>query len=168
MMKILIMSDTHGYDRNALSVIDREGPVDCLLHLGDVMGSESRLEREARKKNGKCQVYMVAGNCDFFSSLPTFCVTQIGGHRFFLTHGHRFSVSMDGTEYLAAEARLQKCDIAVFGHTHKPLIEEDSTGMLILNPGSLTYPRGQEREPTYMVLTLSEDGSRRISLKKLQ
>ena len=37
-MKILIVSDTHGRHRNLEEVLDREGPIDMLVHLGDVEG----------------------------------------------------------------------------------------------------------------------------------
>ena len=33
-MKILIVSDTHGRHRNLEEVLDREGPIDMLVHLG--------------------------------------------------------------------------------------------------------------------------------------
>ena len=34
------------------------------------------------------------------------------------------------------------CDIAIFGHTHTPVLERDEwTDVLVMNPGSPTYPR---------------------------
>ena len=45
----------------------------------------------------------------------------------------------------------------IFGHTHKPCLkfEED---MIIMNPGSLTYPRQENRLPSYIVLEMDEEG----------
>ena len=39
-MKILIVSDTHGHERNLKKVIGRVGPVDEFIHLGDIEGHE--------------------------------------------------------------------------------------------------------------------------------
>ena len=37
-MKILVISDTHGKLYNLVDVLTKEGPIDMLLHLGDVEG----------------------------------------------------------------------------------------------------------------------------------
>ena len=34
-MKILVMSDTHGYEDNLRLVLKKEAPYDCVIHLGD-------------------------------------------------------------------------------------------------------------------------------------
>ena len=39
-MKILIVSDTHGRERNLEKVLEKTEPIDHLIHLGDVEGSE--------------------------------------------------------------------------------------------------------------------------------
>ena len=39
-MKILIVSDTHGRHRNLDEVLEREGKIDMLIHLGDVEDDE--------------------------------------------------------------------------------------------------------------------------------
>ena len=39
-MKILIVSDTHRKDGNLYDVIEKEKPLDMLIHLGDAEGSE--------------------------------------------------------------------------------------------------------------------------------
>ena len=39
-MKILIISDTHGSHKNFDRVIEKERPLDMLIHLGDVEGDE--------------------------------------------------------------------------------------------------------------------------------
>ena len=40
-MKILIVSDTHRKDGNLYDVIEKEKPLDMLIHLGDAEGSEA-------------------------------------------------------------------------------------------------------------------------------
>ena len=64
-MKILIVSDTHGHERNLKKVIGRVGPVDEFIHLGDIEGHEDYIEALV-----DCPVHMVSGNNDFFSDLP--------------------------------------------------------------------------------------------------
>ena len=39
-MKILIVSDTHRSHRAYTSMINKEGEIDMLIHLGDVEGGE--------------------------------------------------------------------------------------------------------------------------------
>ena len=48
-MKILIVSDTHKSSRNLEQVIEREQPVDMLIHLGDVEGAEDYIKALDRK-----------------------------------------------------------------------------------------------------------------------
>lgn len=68
-MKILIVSDTHRRDGNLQEVIERTAPFDMLIHLGDAEGSEDRIEAWCREQNADCEVHMILGNNDFFSSL---------------------------------------------------------------------------------------------------
>lgn len=99
---------------------------------------------------------MVLGNNDFFSHLDREREIEIGGHRIFITHGHYYGVSM-GPEGLADEARSRGCDIAMYGHTHKPFLGKLG-GVTVLNPGSLSYPRQEGRRPSYIIMTVDEDG----------
>ena len=39
-MKILIVSDTHGQEKNLEEVLKKEEPIDALIHLGDLEGGE--------------------------------------------------------------------------------------------------------------------------------
>ena len=39
-MKILVVSDTHGHDENLMRALQRELPIDALIHWGDLEGSE--------------------------------------------------------------------------------------------------------------------------------
>ena len=74
-----------------------------------------------------------------------------------LTHGHSYGVSM-GREGLAEEAKSRGCDVAMFGHTHRPFLETVK-GVLLVNPGSLSYPRQEGRQPSYLLLTAQADGT---------
>ena len=73
-----------------------------------------------------------------------------------ITHGHYYYVSM-GVEVLVGEARARGADIVMFGHTHKPFLEERE-GVIVLNPGSLSYPRQQGHRGSYMIMEINEHG----------
>ena len=153
-MKILIVSDTHRKDDNLCRVLREQEPIDMLIHLGDAEGSEYQI---AEWVNEGCQLEMVMGNNDFFSSLDREIELELGGHRILLTHGHYYNVSL-GVEVLRQEAIERHCDIAMYGHTHRPFLEEGKD-VTILNPGSLSYPRQEGRKPSYMIMELDEDGA---------
>lgn len=157
-MKVLIVSDTHGYDQNFEAAVNQEAPIDVLIHCGDIEGSEDYFEALV-----ECPVYMVRGNNDFFSDLPGEMVFRLNDHKIFLTHGHCYGVSM-GIEHVLDEGIDRGADIIMFGHTHRPLLEEEN-GVTILNPGSLSFPRQVGRKPTYMVMEIDEKNNLKIFKK---
>ncbi len=150
-MRILIVSDTHGRDKAFLSLYSQLEPLDMVIHLGDLEGSEDKLAKKI-----KCPFYAVAGNNDYFTSLPAEQEIMIGKYKAFLCHGHRYQVTF-GTKYLADEAASRGCDIAMFGHIHRPLIEE-SDGVTILNPGSISLPRQENHRPSYIMMDIDRFG----------
>lgn len=150
-MKILIVSDTHGRHRNLEEVLDREGPIDMLVHLGDVEGGEDYICALA-----DCETHIIAGNNDFFSNLSREQEFFIGKYRVFITHGHSYYVSM-GTKELKKEARRRGVDIVMYGHTHVPHLEVDGN-LTVLNPGSLSYPRQADRRAGYMIMEIDHNG----------
>ncbi len=152
-MKILIISDTHRKDENMKTVIAQEKPVDMLIHLGDAEGSEHYIPDWV---NPECRMEMVMGNNDFFSMLDKEREIRLGKYKVLLTHGHYYGVSM-GVEGLADEAKSRDCDIVMFGHTHKPLLTK-MDGVVLVNPGSLSYPRQEGRRPSYIVAELDQNG----------
>ena len=139
-------------------MIEKEGEVDMLIHLGDVEGGEYYIEETAM-----CEVHMVAGNNDFFTELPQEEEFYIGNKKVFITHGHYYYVSR-GLDRIIAEGARRGADIVMYGHTHRPVMER-SGDMLILNPGSISYPRQQGRERTYMVMEINEDNVVNVELK---
>ena len=161
-MKILIVSDTHRRDENLKFVIEEEKPFDMLSHLGAVEGREQWIPEWAGEG---CMMAMVMGNNDFFSRLERELELEIGPHRALLTHGHYYGVSM-GAEGLADEARSRGCDIAMYGHTHRPFLDNIG-GVTVLNPGSLSYPRQEGHRPSYMIMTMDHDGKVRYDQRYL-
>ena len=152
-MKILVVSDTHRKDDNLKLVLSEECPLDMLIHLGDAEGSEHFIPDWV---NPECRMEMVRGNNDFFSRLDREREIDIAGHKAFITHGHYYGVSM-GPEGLVDEAKSRGCDIAMYGHTHRPFLDVID-GVTVLNPGSLSYPRQEGRRPSYMIIHVDADG----------
>lgn len=150
-MKILVVSDTHGRDAKLEEVLEQVKPIDMLIHCGDVEGSEDYIEALA-----ECPVHIVSGNNDFFSDLEREEVFWIGAHKVFLTHGHYYYVSMS-TQNIRQEAQERGCDVVLFGHTHRPLVEEQK-GVTVCNPGSLSYPRQEGRRPSFLIMELDKNG----------
>ena len=158
-MKILIVSDTHGRHRNLEEVLDREGPIDMLVHLGDVEGGEDYICALA-----DCETHIIAGNNDFFSQLEREKEIMIGKYKVLLTHGHYYNVST-GPASLKQEAKERGFDIVMFGHTHRPYFDIDKSGekeLITLNPGSLSYPRQEGHRPSYMLMKIDDNGEARF------
>ena len=151
-MKVLIVSDTHGREQNLAEALEQTGPIDQLIHLGDVEGGAEHI----RELAGDAPAAIIAGNNDFFCDLPNERIFTLGGHRIFMTHGHGYFVH-SGTLYLKREARKKGADIVMFGHPHKHYMEEDNE-LLVLNPGSLSLPRQEGHRPTYIVMEIADDG----------
>ncbi len=149
-MKILIVSDTHGVHRNYDKVIEHEGKIDMLLHMGDIEGGELYIENTAG-----CPVYMVAGNCDFYSVLPDEEEVQIEEYKILMTHGNRYYVSM-GTERLKQEAIKRGAQIVMYGHTHQPDVDLDDD-VIVINPGSLSFPRQEGRRASYVIMHIEQE-----------
>lgn len=178
---ILVISDSHGVADTVISIITRQAQkelCDALVFCGDGANDIlSALERAAQDEDFmKCVpsvVVLVEGNGDsdrypvrfdasgkskqspFFLysnvSIPQEVVFKAAGHTLFATHGHRYDVYY-GTQGLADRAKAMGADIALYGHTHISAAE-DRNGILILNPGSCTRPRGGQT-PSYAVVTL--------------
>lgn len=157
-MKVLIVSDTHRRNDNFFHVLDMVEPVDMVIHCGDVEGSEYAITAKAQ-----CPVYMVAGNNDFFSELPMELDFYIGKYHVWVTHGHHYYVTM-GTEFLKQEARARGVDIVFYGHTHRPKIEFESD-IIAISPGSISYPRQDGREASYVLMDIDRYGEAHFTIR---
>ncbi len=160
-MKILIVSDTHGYNETMYSVIRKESPFDMLIHCGDIEREYDRLRAKV-----DCTLHVVAGNNDYDPDLDRIKIIDIGNYRAVITHGHRYHLysGYDPLFYLAAE---NHADYVIFGHTHVPVIHEEGPVTLI-NPGSLAYPRQHGRVPTYIVGNMTDGKKPEFEIKYLE
>ena len=144
-MKIVIVSDTHGSRKNIENVCECNPDADMLIHLGDVEDAAEIALSLVR------------------ALLPREEEFELEGHHIFITHGHAYYVSM-GEAHLQEEARRRGADIVMYGHTHVPALTIDAD-LVTLNPGSLTYPRQQGRQATYMVMKLEKGKQPEVELK---
>ncbi len=159
-MKILVVSDTHGRLDGFKLAHQLETPYDLLIHCGDLEGDEDRI-----LELSGTPAFMVTGNNDFFSSLPPEREFMLMGKKALLTHGHHYYVYMDVSR-LAGEASLRGASFAFFGHTHKPLLRS-MNGVLLINPGSLSYPRQEGRLRSYITMEITEGAEPLCEIKTL-
>ena len=152
-MVILVASDTHGRRDRLAAAAARVRP-DLVFFLGDGVRDLDALPDEL-------SVRAVRGNCDVFGSaeIPERRVEEIGGLRFFLTHGHRYGVkySLESAMLAAVNAGA---DALLYGHTHVPFEKTLPAGsevggtvltkpLVVVCPGSLG-----DGEPSFATLTL--------------
>ena len=151
-MRVLIVSDTHGKHTGLDRALAEAGEIDVFIHLGDVEGGEDYLEAAV-----SCEKHIIRGNNDFFTDLPKEEEFYLGGQKVFLTHGHSYYVTLD-PEYIWDEAQARQADIVMYGHTHRPFFAQKG-GVTVLNPGSISFPRQENRKASYMIIEILPDGT---------
>jgi uncharacterized protein len=147
MSKVLIVSDSHGLTKELTILRQRHlDEVDLMIHCGD-----SELSPDEAAISG---YLTVMGNCDFGGGYPLETTSEVAGRKFFITHGHRYSVktTLLNLKYKAEEVHA---NIVCFGHSHV-LGAEVIDGTLFLNPGSIRLPR-ERVEKTYVILDLQAE-----------
>jgi uncharacterized protein len=150
-MLVGIIADTHGLMRpEALAAL--EG-VALILHAGDV-GRASVLDA----LRGIAPVHAVAGNIDApEAGLRQRVAFELEGVRLHLSHGHEL-----GSPTPAALAARYDADVIVYGHTHRPLIEQIGA-TLVVNPGA-AGPARFKLKPSVALLTLPQRQARIVLL----
>ncbi len=149
--RVLVVSDTHGYDANLLFLLREMGDFDMMIHCGDLEGSENRIRSVAQ-----CTCKMVRGNNDFLTEAPKNNEFEINGYKVWMTHGHYHRIYY-GYDTIFQEAAGRGAQLVFCGHTHRPFIETRG-GITVVNPGSLSYPRQENHRPTYVIMTFDEYG----------
>ncbi|MEG0367134.1 MAG: phosphodiesterase [Coprobacillus sp.] len=150
-MKCMIISDIHGSYEDLKKVISifEEEKMDKLLILGDLLyhGPRNPLPDGYNPKEVaillnkyKNKIIAVRGNCDAevdqmvleFPMRADYAQVFIDNHCFFLTHGHVYDKDN--------MPMLNKGDILMYGHYHKPIMEKE-TEIVIFNPSSISLPK---------------------------
>lgn len=132
-MLIAVFSDTHRQTTQMLKFLDNHSEIDAVFHCGDVAEDIDSI----KMCFPHLSVFGVRGNNDFFTDYPKEIIITLDGMKFFITHGHYYSVK-SGDSVLKSVCRSKGCDVCVYGHTHTPSNYKDGT-ISVLNPGSLKY-----------------------------
>ncbi|MGI8482714.1 MAG: metallophosphoesterase family protein [Thermomicrobiales bacterium] len=139
-LTIGVIADTHIYPASTRrlppEVLDlfHRANVGLIVHLGDA-NTRSVLEELAES----APLIAVSGNNDdpeLQDMLPATITISVGRFRFGLIHGHGGRSARDQ----AIRKFSGKVDCVLFGHSHKPLIEQIGSTVLF-NPGSATDRR---------------------------
>ncbi len=156
-MKILIASDIHGDAQSCaalLSLFDIHKP-DLLLLLGDLLyhGPRNPIPEHYDPRRvaellsaHHDHILCVRGNCDGevdqmmvdFPILSETALLFVDGKVWMAAHGHRAGANPTENDLPA----LPKGGVFLSGHTHVPVNETDENGILRINPGSVTFPKG--------------------------
>ncbi len=148
-----MVSDSHGNNENVRKAIEKAGKIDYMFHCGDVGVNYTEVERMAG-----VLTYIVAGNCDSGTGLLRENVIHVGKHKIFMVHGHMQAV-LAGLNILRYKALEEGCDIALYGHTHVPFLSEaqGDGDVTILNPGSISLPRQEDRKKTFAIIEIDDN-----------
>lgn len=142
-VEIIAASDTHG-SNHVLEQLEQAYPrADLFIHCGDLEDDAARYPRWI----------FVRGNNDWDFNMPSFRIIRAGGVRIYICHSHTCSYYRR-EEQLAKTARENDCQMVIFGHTHIPLGKKVD-GILLVNPGSMTYPR-DGNSPCYAKIVIDD------------
>jgi putative phosphoesterase len=137
-----LISDTHSLLRpEALAALHG---ADLILHAGDV-GNYTVL----KELNAIAPVQAVFGNVDDpILGLPPSLELTLEGVRVHVSHGHEL-----GSPTPAKLVAAYPADVIVYGHTHKPLIEQRGA-TLVVNPGA-AGPRRFNLKPSVALMRIA-------------
>ena len=139
-----VISDTHG----RLSEQAYAALADCdhIIHAGDICNPRILVELRTL-----APVTAVLGNNDFMEyskDVKRFAHPTIDGVKFLVAH-YPHDVDLSGSWNAALSAGDPIPDVCIHGHTHLPRLEYGKNArpaQYILNPGSVSLPRGRNPE----------------------
>ena len=137
-MRLMVISDTHGHVKAAVRAWREYGPWDQVVHLGDSLGDAVALAADIRN-----DVLAIRGNneCPAAGSGDEIFFAADGVH-FYATHGHLFDLNAWGGDFearlhlLSERGRSGGAEVALFGHTHQPMVRVVD-GVMLVNPGAM-------------------------------
>lgn len=149
-MQIIAVSDTHGDAKILADILQRHPNLAGYFYAGD---------SELAAADPLFQTYQaVTGNMDFDPAFPETVTARVGSGAaaatVFMAHGHRYGVNFTMND-IALAGQAAGADLVIFGHTHELGVEQHA-GMVLLNPGSISQPRGEFTQlgGTYAVVTI--------------
>ena len=144
-MRILVLSDSHGNVEHMAQCVESAVP-NTILHLGDCQRDAEALHRQFPS----VPMQTVPGNCDWGAVDAPEVLTEYGGVRILMMHGHTRNVKASPMSAIFA-AREMGAQILLYGHTHRPLVDYDGT-LWVMNPGSI----GRGSSCTYGIITITD------------
>jgi uncharacterized protein len=172
-MKIGILSDTHGNLAGWQRALELLGDCGVIFHCGDLLYHGPRFDpapaynpRALAEAINACPIplIVVRGNADsevdaLFVRAPLqspYAFAQIDGQRFLACHGHT-----DPLEKVLNNARQWEIQFVLSGHLHVPGITCHGE-VMHLNPGTTTYPLGEDPALAVPTCAIIENGEARI------
>ena len=169
-MKLMIASDIHGAAPACRKLLDSfaKSGAERLILLGDLLyhgprndlpeGYDPKAVIAMLSEQADC-LFCVRGNCDTevdqmvlpFPILAKTALLFVDGRTWFAAHGHRAGANPSAGDLPALPAG----SVVLSGHTHIPTLDPTPDGLLLLNPGSTSIPKGGFA-PSY---ALYEDGA---------
>ena len=172
-MKLMIASHIHGCAPACKKLLDifAASGADRLILLGDILYHGPRNDLPAgydpkavisMLSEYADRLFCVRGNCDTevdqmvlpFPILAETALLFVDGKTWFACHGHRAGANPTATDL----PTLPAGSVVLSGHTHIPVLETGEDGVTLLNPGSVSIPKGGF-PPSY---ALYEDGVFRV------
>jgi putative phosphoesterase len=166
--RLLVVADSHGEVEAFEAIILEFGKeCDALIFCGDGASDLMDVFADSRKNNRLAEalppvIALVRGNGDgewhsdanagrnwqtaditpvtFRIGIRRWLLFRAAGKNVFMAHGHTHGID-GGIEMLANAGAIMDADMLFFGHTHRPFMRK-SDATLILNPGSISRPRG--------------------------
>lgn len=155
-MRILIISDTHGYTDDVISYIESNEKPDMIFHLGDYVRDGIKIG-----KKFNIPIKIVRGNGDYIEEDFNYEeIVQVKGIKMLLTHGHKYNInfSIDRLFYRGIELGV---DYILFGHTHIPIIDR-LKDIVLMNPGSPSRPRAIDKRKTLGIIDIGDNIEEKI------
>lgn len=156
-MKLMIASDIHGCAPACKKLLDTftASGAERLILLGDLLyhGPRNDLPEGYAPKavismlsEYADRLFCVRGNCDTevdqmvlpFPIMAETALLFVDGKTWFACHGHRNGANPTANDI----PKLPAGSVVLSGHTHIPVLEENADGVLLLNPGSVSIPKG--------------------------
>lgn len=158
-MNILVFSDLHGdleASHHLYIAIKRHNP-DLIICLGDIFTYDFNDSDDvliAKSLNRYLdKMILIRGNCDDnirskYLEMPfyTYKELYVLNKKYLFTHGHILN---------NLDVSYEDYDVIVVGHTHSSFIKFLNNGTLIVNPGSIAFPK-ESSVKTYMIIANNE------------
>ncbi len=144
MMRVLVLSDSHGDRWRLLKAVDAQPEAKYIIHLGD-----GARDMEGLKNLPGRITLQVRGNGDFDADIPYSLHGKLNGVDYYACHGHMEFVK-HGISFLWDKARELGASLILYGHTHTA-VTEYRDGVWLMNPGSV-------HQGEYGVIDITEKG----------